>query len=216
MSAPLVCPLCGERRASIFLVRENVPVHQNLLLRTEEALSVPRGDLRLAVCEACGFVFNSAFDYAKLAYEDAYENDQTGSPAFREHVDDLVQCLATDPSVRDRVVVEIGSGTGYFLRRLVAAAGGATRGFGFDPTYRGEEWDRGGAIRFERRGYDDAAAATPADVVICRYVLEHLPNARDVVALTHRALSGSGNGRVFFETPSVDWILRNGVIWDLY
>jgi SAM-dependent methyltransferase len=217
MTALLSCTACGERRATVFLVRENVPAHQNLLQRTEEeALAAVRGDLRLAVCGACGCVFNTAFDYAKLAYEDAYESDQTISPVFREHLDALVRSLAVDPTVRDRAIVEIGSGTGYFLQRLVAAAGGSTRGIGFDPTYRGEESEAGGAVRFVRSPYDALAAGTQADVVICRHVLEHLPDPAGLVALANRALAGSAGGRVFFETPSIDWILRNGVIWDLY
>jgi SAM-dependent methyltransferase len=218
MSERLACPVCSERQASVFLVREQVPAHQNLLFTTQEgARQAARGDLRLAVCDACGFIFNVSFDYGKLEYHGAYENDQTCSPAFREHVDSLVEQLVDGSGIRDCFIVEVGSGSGYFLRRLISYAGGTTRGIGFDPTHDGPESELDGDLRFVRARYDAAAATISADVVLCRYVLEHLPNARELVALIGEVLAGSTpKGRIFFETPSVDWILRNEVIWDLY
>jgi len=218
MSDRSACPLCSERQANVFLVRENVPAHQNLLFGTQEAAqNAERGDLRLAVCDACGFIFNVAFDYGKLAYHGAYENDQTCSPTFRDHVDSLVHHLVDDQGIRDCFIVEVGSGSGYFLRRLISHAGGTTRGIGFDPTHDGPDSELDGDLRFVRACYDASAAGTPGDVVLCRYVLEHLPNAPELVALIGSVLSGSKReARIFVETPAVDWILRNEVIWDLY
>ena len=57
----MCCPVCDRDEARIFLTRADVPVHQNLLLPDREsALAAAQGDLRMACCPDCGFVFNSA------------------------------------------------------------------------------------------------------------------------------------------------------------
>ena len=69
MGETFTCPVCGSREGREFLRRTRVPVHQNLVIVSlEEALRATRGDLVLASCTDCGFVFNSAFDASLLAY----------------------------------------------------------------------------------------------------------------------------------------------------
>ena len=63
------CPVCESNSLSEFLFRRQVPIYQNLLMRDQgTAIDIPRGDLALAVCEDCGFIFNRAFDPQKLMY----------------------------------------------------------------------------------------------------------------------------------------------------
>src|SRR5690554_2575005 len=76
------CPVCGAESHAPFLVRDPVPVHQNLLVRIEtDARALNRGRLALHACPSCGFVFNAAFDFDLLNYSAAYENTQSASPA---------------------------------------------------------------------------------------------------------------------------------------
>jgi SAM-dependent methyltransferase len=211
------CPACGRDTASQFLRRDAVPVHQNLVYASEAAaLSAARGDLHLACCSSCGFVFNTAFDFSKLSYGDDYANDQTWSPAFSAYVDGLVRHLVEERGVRDSTVVEVGCGRGYFLRRLVEYPGANNRGIGFDPSYSGPDSDLDGRLRFERRYYGPDCTDVAADVVVCRHVIEHLPRPAEVVGQVHAALASSPAARLFFETPDVEWILRNDVIWDFF
>src|SRR5947209_6377768 len=90
MESTVTCRICDADQPVSFLTRTAVPVHQNLLCHDRQtAMSVPRGDLRLVVCTACGFVFNESFDASKLAYGSDYDNRQDSSPAFRQHVNAL-------------------------------------------------------------------------------------------------------------------------------
>ncbi len=206
----MTCPLCGTAALPPFLVRESVPVHQNLPAATAaEARAAPRGRLEMVACQACGFVFNRAFDPALPRYGPGYDNAQSHSPAFAAHLDALARHLVEERGVRGVRIVEVGCGRGDFLRRLVAWPGADNRGIGFDPAYDGPAEDLGGRLRFERRFYGPACDV-PADVVVCRHVIEHVA---DPLALL-RAVRGAP--RVFFETPDVGWILRHGVIWDFF
>jgi len=211
------CPVCGEAATEVFLRRLGVPAHQNLLLRDEaSARQAARGDLVLACCGRCGFVHNAAFDPSALSYGADYDNTQTCSSAFRGHVESLVQRLVEQGSIRGRRIVEVGCGQGDFLRQLVEAGGEGTTGVGFDPAYTGPDSDLGGRVRFERRFYGPDCAEVGADVVVCRHVIEHVADPVVLLQSVHAALGGSPQARVYFETPTVEWILRHEVVWDFF
>jgi len=94
-------------------------------------------------------------------------------------------------------------------------AGGNT-GYGFDPSYVGPATDLDGRLHFEKRYYGPECAKTSADVIVCRHVIEHVPNPLDLLDTIRQTLANSRRPKVFFETPGVEWILRNRVIWDFF
>ncbi|MDX2479304.1 MAG: class I SAM-dependent methyltransferase, partial [Desulfuromusa sp.] len=172
------------------------------------------GDLEMMVCVSCGFVFNRAFDHSLLQYGQNYDNNQACSSSFQEHLDGLVGLLLDEKDVRGKQVVEVGCGQGSFLRRLVQE--GDNVGVGFDPSYSGSKEVSGSQIRFESRYYDESCTDVPADVVICRHVIEHVPDPVALLRSVRAAIGDRVNAKVYFETPCVDWILRNTVVWDFF
>lgn len=211
-----LCPACDSPDTEIFLVRRSVPVNQNTLFPDpESARSVSRGTLQMTVCRACGFVFNRAFDAAKLRYDDTYDNNQTCSHVFTKHVDDLVSYLLRDEGLEDVTIVEVGCGKGYFLERLVAGSA-KNRGIGFDPTYLGPLVSSDGRLQFERTFYGRHSRDVTADVLVCRHVIEHVPDPFAMLSRIRESLTASPHAKVYFETPCVEWILRNGVFWDFF
>jgi SAM-dependent methyltransferase len=210
------CPVCRSEDLTVFLERDRVPVQQNLVVMTrEEALQTPRGRLHLAVCEHCGFGFNQSFDMGLFQYNEQYDNTQSCSPLFDAYLDDLVRHLVERRGLRGSRIVEVGCGKGLFLTKLVQADAG-NRGCGFDPSYPGPATLLDGRLTFEKRYYGAACAETPADAVVCRHVIEHVADPVALLQSIRRSLADSPNARVFLETPCVEWILRNGVIWDFF
>lgn len=211
------CRICDGKRLSPFLHREQVPVHQNLVFASDrDARLTERGELDLVVCEDCGFIFNRAFDPDLLAYGEGYDNTQSCSAFFDAYLDGLVKDLVERQGVRDSTIVEVGCGKGEFLHKLVGFPNSGNRGLGFDPSYVGPEADLDGRLAFRRCYYDDSCAEVTADVVVCRHVIEHVPEPVMLLRSVRKALAGSHTTRVFFETPCVEWILRNRVIWDFF
>jgi 2-polyprenyl-3-methyl-5-hydroxy-6-metoxy-1,4-benzoquinol methylase len=170
-------------------------------------------------CPTCSFVFNAAFDPSLLSYGSDYDNTQSASPSFDRYTDSLAQRILSaapsSPSSTPLRIVEVGCGKGAFLRKLLSLHPTAT-GIGFDPTYVGPLSDLAGRLRFEQRFYDHHAAAHPADIVVCRHVIEHVPQPLLLLESVHAALAQSPSPLVCFETPDVTWILRHGVIWDFF
>ena len=208
------CPVCGAPTERPFLERQPVPVHQNLIVRDEGAArALNRGRLALHACERCGFVFNGAFDPGLLSYGDAYDNTQSCSQAFQSYVQALADRVVEERGIRGSRIVEIGCGKGDFLRALIRADDGNS-GIGFDPSYVGPDTEAGGRLRFERRFYDASSGALNADAVVCRHVIEHIPDPVSLLRTVHATLRPSA--KVFFETPCVEWILSHSVIWDFF
>jgi SAM-dependent methyltransferase len=210
------CPICEGSAVRTLLLRKSVPVHQNLLMKDRaSAINIRRGDLDLTVCENCEFVFNRAFDESQLEYGESYENAQYYSPSFNAHLDALVEHLIAERNVRGCRVVEVGCGQGTFLRKLVEADAGNV-GHGFDPSYHGPLSDLAGRLNFHRTFYDENSSHVTADVVVSRHVIEHVADPVSLLRNIRKALVNSPSARIFCETPCVEWIVRNKVVWDFF
>jgi len=195
------------------LRRDAVPVHQNRLAETrEEALGAPRGDFDLVVCTACGLVFNRAFRAELLRYAAGYDNDQTASALFSSHVESRLEAMLRD-GVRGCEVVEIGCGSGEFLRRLCAA--GRSRGIGFDPAAPAAA-DMDADVRIESRDFSAGSFARPPDVIVGRHLIEHVGEPLELLRQARGALGARDRARLYLETPRIDWITSTRAFWDLF
>jgi len=211
------CPICKSSLVSTFLKRDNVPVHQNLVMDDfKSATKIVRGDLDLMVCEDCGFIFNHTFDLSKLSYGRHYDNTQVCSPFFNNYLANIVHHLLFESGIKNCRIVEIGCGDGLFLRKMIEVEKCGNTGYGFDPSYVGPATDLEGKLKFEKCYYGPECADIQADIIICRHVIEHVPNPIDFLNLIKKAVAKSPHARIFFETPCVEWILSNQVDWDFF
>jgi 2-polyprenyl-3-methyl-5-hydroxy-6-metoxy-1,4-benzoquinol methylase len=198
----------------VFLDRANVPVHQNVQYRDANGeRNAARGDLKLAACRSCGFVTNLAFQQSLIEYGEGYENDQTSSPTFESHTDARIASLVAF-GIRGRFVVDVGCGQGQFLRRLCAA--GECSGLGFDPAYTGTTVVDDGRVSFVREFFGGRPNARAPDVVVCRHVIEHVPQPIAFLESLRAGLTPGHPTRLAFETPTVDWILEGTVVQDFF
>jgi len=211
------CPICASNNLEFFLSRKNVPVCQNILFSDQDAaISINKGDLELAVCSNCGFIFNSSFQADKLLYGDNYENSQIHSHYFENYVDGLVSYLINERGLYNKNIIEVGCGNGYFLRKLVGAKGAKNKGYGFDPSYEGPEVDLDGRLHFKKSILNPRDCGITADAVICRHVIEHLHDPVQLLCSIQQILNNTGTNQIFIETPCAEWILKNQVMWDFF
>ncbi|WPC41055.1 class I SAM-dependent methyltransferase [Clostridium sp. JS66] len=210
-----VCPVCGSSSILKFLEQDNVPVHQNYILRNvEKATNIKRGNLSIYMCNNCGFIFNKDFDINKLNYGCNYDNTQDLSGFFKEYIKKEIDFLTSNFDIKNSTVIEVGCGKGKFLEQLVQKTG--CKAIGFDPSYEGKNNLYDGKLKFIKEFYDGRFCNIKADIVICRHVIEHIPKPLEILTSIKKALRNSQNAIVFFETPSVKWILEENIIYDFF
>lgn len=212
-----VCPLCQSADLHVFLQRNAVPIQQNILTSSlETSLKTPRGKLEMTFCNQCGFVFNKSFDPELMDYNQDYNNTQEASQHFLEHLRILKEKIMKHKSLEDSIITEIGCGKGFFLKMLVLDNNHNIVGHGFDPTYEGNLVLEDGKLNFERRYFDSSCKGFKTNILVCRHVIEHIPNPMHFINEIANAISSNEKVSIFFETPCIDWIFKTNTFWDFF
>jgi SAM-dependent methyltransferase len=212
------CPACGARELTVFFEEGAVPTNSCLLLDDPgEASRFPRGELRIAFCDACGFVTNTAFVPGQAEYSQRYEETQGFSPRFMAFARELAERWVRDFDLAERTVLEIGCGKGEFLVEMARA--GAGHCIGIDPGVHAERWEDdpvGSGVEWIADFYDERHTGLDADVVICRHTLEHIPDVAEFMTTIRRSIGDRPDTVVLFELPDVQRVLDEVAFWDVY
>jgi SAM-dependent methyltransferase len=211
-----LCALCGSTRLKAVIAIQDVPVYCNVLWGTpQQALAASRAQLDLYYCQSCDHIYNNAFDSKLIDYAPSYENALHFSAGFCEYAQQLALYLVDRYKLHNKTIVEVGCGDGYFLSLLCEA--GANRGVGFDPSCQpsSNTLSGGGSIKLLSQRFDAKSSAVNADFIVCRHVLEHIPQPRRFLADILAAAGGNNTMGIYCEVPDVTWTLKDRGIWDL-
>jgi SAM-dependent methyltransferase len=217
MSERTNCPSCESADLRVFHRAKRVPVNSCLSLQTrEEALAFPRGDISLAFCESCGFIFNAAFDQSLIEYSERYDPTQAFSGTFNRWHLKLAESLVERYGLQGKRIIEIGCGKGEFLTMLCEL--GANFGIGFDPAVDPERTraPKSGEAKFVQDFYSEQYADHKGDFVCCKMTLEHIAPTADFIGTVRRAVGDDPETVVFFQVPDVLRILEERAFWDIY
>ena len=88
------------------------------------------------------------------------------------------------------------------------------RGWGYDPSYVPEPGYTAPNVTFVQDFYTEKYIDQRADLIVCRHVLEHIPDPDAFIAQVRRAV-GEQKSVVVFEVPNALWTLQRGGIWDV-
>lgn len=134
------------------------------------------------------------------------------SVVYRTHLDNVCRLIQKTIPQQQGTALEVGCGTGEFLRVLEPCVGQQLSLLGVDPSVQPHQ---DGRIRFDSYLFDKAhLPQIPSDLVllISRHMIEHVVNPLEMLRLFACALPD--NGVLYLETPRLDWILEQGAFFD--
>jgi glycosyltransferase involved in cell wall biosynthesis/SAM-dependent methyltransferase len=208
------CPICSGHGGREFVQIPAAPVYCNLLFPTaDEARSVPRADIRLALCPTCGMIWNADFEPRLMSYAGDYENSLSASATFREYATQLASRLVETYDIRGKDVIEIGCGRGEFLAELCHTGG--NRGLGLDPSTAASVGPGDASIRIVRAEYTGEYRDEPVDLLVCRHVLEHVPAPSAFLSSIREMLGDRRETIVYVEVPDGRSMLEDLAVWDV-
>jgi hypothetical protein len=185
--------------------QKRVPVFQNKVYSSKnEALKANYGIVELVQSPVSGFIFNKAFEPEIMNYDVNYQNEQSNSAVFKEHLRDVLGLLKQF-GIKNKRVVEIGVGKGVFFEMMIEEGIDC---WGFDPTYEGTN------ERVVKKYFNHSINDINADVIILRHTLEHIP--KPFTFLHNIAKVNNYQGYLFVEVPTFDWITQKQAFWDIF
>lgn len=207
-----ICPVCERKNIISFFSLSDIPVANNVLCQSyAEAIAFKTGKLDFVVCSDCGFAWNIAYNPTLLKYDETYENNQSISRAFQDHINTVVSFL---PVSKDHSqIVEVGCGQGYFLQALKKKLSGLLdSAIGFDPALREGNEDLGlfqgllDSTRFPK-GF-------LPQIFVSRHVIEHINDVNLFMSNVCENIPSAQFG--VLETPSLEWIVEKKAYYDMY
>lgn len=208
-----LCTGCGSPSLSEALTIADQPVILNYRFPTPEAsAAVPRRPISLRECQACGLIFNAAFDQAAVPYDEHYENRQSHSEAFARHTAKIARMITAVLETKTPRILELGCGKGEFLQDLVRFCSGT--GEGWDTSYEGPATTEN--ITFFKEYLTPQANRGSFEAIVCRHVIEHVPTIGQFLHDLADIAAASGEPYVFLETPRLEWILEHKSAWDVF
>ena len=194
----------ADRLVTVFK-QTNVPIFQNKVYpAVEQALSAEKGEVELVQSTVSGFVFNKAFTSHVMNYDVHYQNEQSNSDVFKDHLHNVLQLLKSF-GIENKKIVEVGCGKGVFFNMMLDEGIDC---WGFDPTYEGNN------ERIKKEYFDESQKGIAADVIIMRHTLEHI--TRPFSFLHTIAKANEYKGFLFVEVPTFDWIADKNAFWDIF
>ncbi len=210
------CPVCESSRIEVFYEALQMPVHVQLLWpEREDALSVPKGDIRLALCSECGHIFNTDFNPDLVKYNEWYENSLHRSSRFQSYSRQVADRLIDRYDLKKKDVIEIGSRQADFLELICEL--GENRGIGF---YPGSPDDPAltttrQMVTFLHNVTGDQYARVQADLICCSGFLEHIYKPREFVSTLRRDIGDKLETIGFVEAPNGLGKLRSREVWNI-
>ena len=213
---PVACTGCGAQSPRVFFEVPRVPANVGVLARSVgEALDARCGAIRLAACDSCGLIHNQLFDVALVRFEPGYEVSLCHSATFRRYIHGVSDRLIDRYDLHDKSILEIGCGSGEFLRLLCRS--GRNRGVGIDPTVAAptEEELGGGTVQFIPGYFSDEHSQYIGDFVCCLSVFEDIPQPMAFLQ-SLRASIGGRDVSVYFEVFNGLRSIQDREVWSIH
>lgn len=198
-------PLSGNSNVKIIYEQKGVPLIQNMVYPTPQLAKAAKTiNVSLGQSIDNGFVFSANFDDSIIDYDQHYQNEQSNSKFFQDHLKNVIEIMKNN-NMLGKKIVEIGCGKAYFMNMLLEAGEDV---IGFDPTYEGD------SPKVIKDFFSDKYSNVGAESIILRHTLEHISKPFDFIQTVAKA--NNNKGFIYIEVPTFEWIVNNNACEDIF
>ncbi|NND06804.1 MAG: methyltransferase domain-containing protein [Saprospiraceae bacterium] len=176
-----------------------------------DAHAVDKGEVELSLCTFCGAICNEGYDPNKVSFQE-YDFSNDHSPLFAKYQEELIKELVERHDIRNKVVLEIGSGEGVFLKAICKV--GQNRGIGIDPGFDVKD-EKKLDCSFIKDFYSPESVNLKPDIVFCRHVLNVISDQKGLLQTLRNNLDDCPETVVYIEVPDAMHTFRNQVFWNV-
>ena len=209
------CPICDSGDVHAFFELSKMPAQDGVVYDSRQAaIDAPVGDIRLGVCRRCQYIGNLAYDPDQINFVE-YSYSKRHSQQYRDHVEKIVKKLVNTYAVRNKTVIDVGCGEGYFLHELCNA--GENRGVGIDPSLSVADEIAADSARLEfiKDFYSEKYAEHSGDLICCRHVIDELAEPVEFLRLILSSVDKNGDGLVYIELQNALNTFEKKLVWNI-
>lgn len=201
------CLVCKSHRLYPLYQWQQVPLSVvHLASSKEHAQNAASLQMDLYRCANCGHVFNGSFDPNAVAYARSTNLVYNQGDSWSRYQDELAKEWLQTYDLKEKCIIEIGCGEGQFLKRFDLYG---NRCIGFEPGEDAESVRQKGLEVMQNYFYGSALKTLPASALICRHVIEHLPDPLDFLQDIAMAAQTFNVSPLFMaEVPMIDKALQ--------
>lgn len=177
------------------------PVLTNLR-NSKKKVKTIKGKIQLKHDYINDFVFNDSFNEKKIRYSKNYNNEQSLSSVFQNHLNDIFEIIKSNFKKNEKIL-EIGCGKGTFLKILEKNYKNIR---GFDTSYEGNN-------KKIKKRYITKKDKINEKLIILRHTLEHIKNPYNF--LNNLKKISINNPYILIEVPSFEWIKLKQTFFDI-
>ena len=204
------CPVCNQEELVHIFSKKSMPKYNlERHFTRSAAVSAECGEIAFYFCPDCLFTFNAAFDQSTMDYSVDYESSRSHSQYFVDYLDQVCIQLNEVLSIRDKTVIEVGCGDGFFLKRLRQMW--PVDGYGYDPSSNidAASGPDDPTLHFVRGYYNSESVDVIPDVLIMRHVLEHQKSPTNFLDQILSKTTVNKKVSLYVEVPAWEWIADN-------
>lgn len=209
------CPVCEHNGLFAFFGATGIPTQDGIMYQSrDDALRAPSGDIKLIYCHRCHYIFNEAYDPARMNFSD-YEMNMHYSKTYQQHNQDVIDFLVNEVQLTGKTILDAGCGNGYFLVDLCQKTNNT--GIGIDPSFNNSDnlsFDPG-QITFIKAYYDERQADQMVDFIVCKQVIDELADPAQFVKCFKHNLSSQDPIGVYIEIQNGMVTFENQLVWNI-
>jgi 2-polyprenyl-3-methyl-5-hydroxy-6-metoxy-1,4-benzoquinol methylase len=200
------CPACKSKEIESFYGIVDLPL---LIFPVDERvkMEIKRGDINAFICNKCNHVFTSPIsqEYTDLIYGDyysyyPYDNLESMNTYYRMPFESFFKETWEANSGRGKTLLEIGCSSGAQLH-FFDELGFTSKGIDPSPLNTADK------DKIISGFYSDYELGDKYDVIVVRFVLEHINDVSEFLGKITRDLTIGG--KVYFQVPNVMAFIKN-------